>query len=142
MTKRSKEQIDAELFTIRELRKEAYTDKQIQERLGLSRSTFYFYIKKIRDEDKKALSDILKESISNEVLMLQDKLTMLEHQTLTKLTDENISNRDFFDGVRLLKELGSDRIKLLLEGSEVLSIAVRQQADNTETEREEQATTE
>ena len=142
MTKRSKEQIDAELFTIRELRKEAYTDKQIQERLGLSRSTFYFYIKKIRDEDKKQLSEILKESISNEVLMLQDKLTMLEHQTLSKLTDSEISNRDFFDGVRLLKELGSDRIKLLIEGSEVLSIAVRQQADNTATEQTEQATTE
>ena len=61
--------------------------------------------------------------------MLQDKLTMLEHQTLTKLTDSEISNRDFFDGVRLLKELGSDRIKLLIEGSEVLSIAVRQQAE-------------
>jgi 23S rRNA pseudoU1915 N3-methylase RlmH len=141
MTKRRQEQIDAELFTIRELRKEAYTDKQIQDRLGLSRSTFYFYIKKIRDEDKKALSEILNESISNEVLMLQDKLTMLEHQTLTKLTAEDISNRDFFDGVRLLKELGSDRIKLLLEGSEVLSIAVRQQADNTATEQTEQATT-
>ena len=134
--------MDAELFTIRELRKESYTDKQIQDRLGLTRSTFYYYLKKIRNEDKRILSEMLKESISNEVLTLQDKLTMLEHETLSKLSAEDISHRDFFDGVRLLKELGSDRIKLLIEGSEVLSIAVRQQADNTATKQEEQPPTE
>ena len=138
MTRKTKEQLQVELNSIRELRRKPKTDIEIMSELKIPYSTYYWYLKQIREEDKKYIDTEMKESISHEVRNLQDKLIILEQQANKVLDSEKTSTRDKLESIRLIKELSSDRVKLLIEGPEVLSNTIRRQTNSISEETKEQ----
>jgi hypothetical protein len=65
---------DRHISSIRALKKERRSDKEIMESLGISLRMYQDYIKRIREEDKIMWDTIIKHELESEILSVRDTM--------------------------------------------------------------------
>lgn len=131
MGRKTKEQLQSELDTIRELKKVPLTDKQIMEQLKIPERTYYWYVALLRKRDKKILERQLDEGLGSEIRLLYDKLVELEQSTLDLLKHDS-TTKEKLDVINTIRQIAIDRATLMKEGPEILGYDIRQQLGDTE----------
>ena len=135
MTKRTQIQFEQECNHIRDLHKMGYTTSQILEATKLKKATYWYYMKRIHEADRKAYEEHLGVAIPHEIMILKDKFAMLEQRAAELYTEsQDISEK--IEIIRLIKELSIERVKIDYEGPDLLNDS-RFKAINTKLEEKE-----
>lgn len=118
MPKKSKEHVNKILESIRELRKQKVSERDIRHQLALIPRTWERYIKIIHEEDKKMWYDITRTQLENELFLLKASL-----EDTYKIANEIASSKEANNQDKLLACDSKDDarlsiVQLLTEGVE------------------------
>ena len=109
------------------------TDKQIMLKLDIPQSTYYWYLKQIREQDRTIIEQKLTNELHTEMRQLYDRLIGLEQEALQLLDPKNdVTPKDKLEAINTIRGLAADRATLLKEGPEYLGYDVREKCNITE----------
>jgi hypothetical protein len=114
---------DRHISSIRALKKERRSDKEIMESLGISLRMYQDYMKRIREEDKIMWDTIIKHELESEILSVRDTMLYCVRYAKEQLKDKNTPSADKLEWIKTLQGTRTNILKLLVEGPEYLRTA-------------------
>lgn len=121
MARKTKEQLQAELMSIRTLRRAYKKDADIIKQLNIPESTYWYYIKLINKQDKKIYEKQLKEDISSDLIMLKDTFLTGIEECNAVIKNPESKPGDVLEAIRLRSEIHVNIVKLKREGPQIFN---------------------
>ena len=113
------------MLEIRRLVTEGYNYEQIREVLGIPRRSFYRYLNRVFEDDRRALQEKNSEELQRQLCILQDRYSSILQELRTIATDTTQSAADRMDALHSMASLSLTIAKLYGDAPTISAMQAR-----------------